>query len=189
MTPELWQRVREVLGQALKLKPEDRPLFLDKACASDDLLRREVETLLSSSEEVQSSFLQSPKSRISLAPGAKLADYEVLRLVGSGGMGEVYRARDARLGRDVAIKVLPALFLRDPERLRRFEQEARAAAALNHPNILAVFQLGTFEGAPYLVSELLEGGTMREQLGRGPVLLRKAIDYGAQIARGLAAAH
>jgi eukaryotic-like serine/threonine-protein kinase len=84
-------------------------------------------------------------------------------------MGEVYRARDTRLGRDVAIKVLPAFLSQDPDRLRRFEQEARAAAALNHPNILAVHQLGTFNGAPYLVSELLEGGTLREQLVRGPM--------------------
>jgi Tol biopolymer transport system component len=104
-------------------------------------------------------------------------------------MGEVYRARDERLGRDVAIKVLPALLSRDPERLRRFEQEARAAAALNHPNILAVFQMGTYEGAPYLVSELLEGGTLREVLARGSLALRKVIDYGVQTARGLAAAH
>jgi len=189
MTPELWQRVREVLGQALELKPEDRPPFLDKVCASDRLLRREVETLLSSGDEVQSSFLQSSGPRIPLTSGARLGDYEVVRLVGSGGMGEVYRARDARLGRDVAIKVLPVVFSSDPERLRRFEQEARAAAALNHPNILSVFQLGTYDGAPYLVSELLEGGTLREQLVRGPIVLRKAIDYGVQIARGLAAAH
>jgi eukaryotic-like serine/threonine-protein kinase len=189
MTPELWQQVRDVLAQALELKLQDRSPYLDKACGSDDLLRREVETLLSSSEAVQSSFLQSPPSRVALAPGIKVNDYEVLRLVGSGGMGEVYRARDVRLGRDVAIKVLPAFFSGDRERLRRFEQEARAAAALSHPNILAVFQLGTHEGAPYLVSELLEGGTLREQLARGAISLRKAIDYGAQIARGLAAAH
>jgi serine/threonine protein kinase/Tol biopolymer transport system component len=126
---------------------------------------------------------------MSLAPGTKLGPYEIVGPLGAGGMGEVYRARDARLGRDVAIKVLPALFTSDPDRLQRFEQEARAAAALNHPNILAVFQLGTYEEMPYLVSELLEGGTMREQLVRGPVSLRKAIDYGAQIARGLAVAH
>jgi eukaryotic-like serine/threonine-protein kinase len=104
-------------------------------------------------------------------------------------MGEVYRARDTTLGREVAIKVLPALHSQGPDRLRRFQQEARAAAALNHPNILAVFQLGTHEGAPYLVSELLEGGTLREQLMRGRMPLRKAIDCGMQVAHGLAAAH
>jgi serine/threonine protein kinase len=189
VTPEQWQRVREVLGEALALKPEDRTPFLDKACSSDPMLRREVETLLSSSNEVRSSFLQSCPSRKALAAGAKLGDCEVLRLVGSGGMGEVYRARDTRLSRDVAIKILPEFVAHDPDRLRRFEQEAQAAAALNHPNILAVFQLGTHEGVPYLVSELLEGGTLREQLVRGRMPLRKTIDYGAQIAHGLAAAH
>src|SRR5437879_10030449 len=104
-------------------------------------------------------------------------------------MGEVYRAWDLRLERDVAIKVLPRFVSNDPERLRRFEQEARAAAALNHPNILAVFQMGTYEGAPYLVSELLEGCTLRAQIERGAFPARKAIDYGVQIAHGLAAAH
>jgi len=89
--------------------------------------------------------------------GTRLGDYEVQSLLGSGGMGEVYRAHDRRLDRDVAIKVLPAFLSSDPDRLRRFEQEARAAAALNHPNILAVLQMGTYEGAPYLVSELLDG--------------------------------
>lgn len=104
-------------------------------------------------------------------------------------MGEVYRARDLRLRREVAIKVLPASFASDPERLRRFEQEATAAAALNHPNILAIYQMGTYEGAPYLVAELLEGETLREQIGRGPIAVRGVTDYGAQIARGLATAH
>ncbi len=189
MTPEQWQRVRDVLAEALALKPEERPSFLAEACGSDLTLRREVETLLSSSDEIRSSFLQSSHLRITLTPGTKLGEYEVLRLVGSGGMGEVYRARDWRLGREVAIKVVPTFLSHDPERMRRFEQEARAAAALNHPNILAVFQMGTHEGAPYLVSELLEGGTLRDQLVRGPMPLRKAIDCGVQIARGLAAAH
>jgi serine/threonine protein kinase len=104
-------------------------------------------------------------------------------------MGEVCRARDVRLRRDVAIKVLPAVFASDPERLRRFEQEATATAALNHPNILAIYQMGTYEGAPYLVSELLEGETLREQIRRGPMAVHTLTDYGAQIARGLAAAH
>src|SRR5262249_2228090 len=124
-----------------------------------------------------------------LAPGQKLGPYEIVSPLGAGGMGEVYRARDTRLGRFVAIKVLPSFLLHDPERLRRFEQEPRAAAALNHPNILAVHQMGTYESAPYLVSELLEGSTLRDLLVRAPLPLRKVIDYGVQIARGLSAAH
>jgi serine/threonine protein kinase len=124
-----------------------------------------------------------------LVAGTKLDGYEVLGLLGAGGMGEVYRARDPALKRDVAIKVLPTFVSRDPDRLHRFEQEAQAAAALNHPNILAVYQFGVFESAPYLVSELLEGGTLRQLLQRGPLPVRKAIDYGVQVAHGLAAAH
>src|SRR5262245_30866163 len=104
-------------------------------------------------------------------------------------MGEVYKASDARLQRDVAIKVLPAAFSSDPERLARFEQEARAAAALNHPNLLAVYDVGTHDGTPYIVSELLEGETLRELIAGGPLPLRKAVDYAVQICRGLAAAH
>ena len=115
--------------------------------------------------------------------------YEVLGLLGAGGMGEVYRARDPVLKREVAIKVLPTFVSQNPDRLRRFEQEAQAAAALNHPNILAVYQFGVFEGAPYLVSELLVGETLRQQLEHGPLPVRKAIDTGVQIAHGIAAAH
>ncbi len=189
MTPERWQQIRDVLEKALELPPSERSAFLNRACSSDDSLRREVETLLASSDEVRSTFLQSTTQPITLPPGTKLGEYEVKSLLGAGGMGEVYRARDSRLGRDVAIKVLPAFLSADSDRLRRFEQEARAAAALNHPNILAVFQMGTYQGAPYLVSELLEGETLREQVKRGRLSIRKAIDYGVQIARGLAAAH
>ena len=130
-------------------------------------LRHEVDTLIASSDDVRSSFLQSSTLRVTLTSGTKLGDYEVKSMLGSGGMGEVYRARDSRLGRDVAIKVLPSFLSSDSDRLRRFEQEARAAAALNHPNILAVFQMGKYEGTPYLVSELLEGETLREQIKRG----------------------
>src|SRR5438270_8625792 len=126
---------------------------------------------------------------MTLAPGTKISQYEVLSPLSAGSMGEVYRARDSRLDREVAIKVLPELVSLDPERLLRFEQEAKAAAALNHPNILAVYQMGTFLGMPYLVSELLEGKTLTEVIRRTPVALRKAIDFGIQIARGLAAAH
>lgn len=124
-----------------------------------------------------------------LSAGTKLDGYEILGLLGAGGMGEVYRARDPQLQRDVAIKVLPSLTSADAEVLRRFQQEAQAAAALNNPNILAVFQMGSFNGAPYLVSELLEGSTLRPLLQSGPLPIRKAIDYGIQTARGLATAH
>lgn len=124
-----------------------------------------------------------------LDPGARLGPYEVLAPLGAGGMGEVYRARDPRLGRDVAVKVLPAGLSADAERLRRFEQEARAAAALNHPNILAVHDLGQHEGAPYIVSELLEGETLRERLTGTALPVRKAVEYAVQMAQGLAAAH
>ena len=144
-----------------------------------------------------------------LAAGARLGPYEILSAIGAGGMGEVYKARDTRLGRDVAIKVLPAAFSADPERLRRFEQEARAASALNHPNILAVYDIGQHDDSPYIVSELLDGETLRTRLGTGAarrsdtpgsagppaadsgsaLSVRRAIDYAVQIARGLAAAH
>ena len=124
-----------------------------------------------------------------LAPGAKLGPYEIVAPLGAGGMGEVYRAKDTRLGRDVALKILPESFAREADRLRRFEQEARAVAALNHPNILAVFDIGQQDGAPFLVSELLEGETLRAALENGALPQRKTIEYGVQIAHGLAAAH
>jgi len=124
-----------------------------------------------------------------LTPGTILGQYEIRSPLGAGGMGEVYRAHDRRLDREVAIKVLPESLTADPDRLRRFEQEARAAAALNHPNILAVHQMATHEDVSYMVSELLDGETLRERLKRGPIPLRKAIDYAVQIAHGLAAAH
>jgi eukaryotic-like serine/threonine-protein kinase len=122
-------------------------------------------------------------------PGTKLGPYEIQSLLGAGGMGEVYRAHDSRLNRTVAVKVLPASFSADRDRLQRFAQEARAAAALNHPNILSIFDIGEEQGAPYVVSELLEGQTLREKLKSGPLPTRKVIDCALQVARGLAAAH
>ncbi len=126
---------------------------------------------------------------MALTTGTKLGPYEILAPLGAGGMGEVYRARDTRLGRDVALKILPESFAREPDRLRRFEQEARAVAALNHPNILAVFDIGQQDGSPFLVSELLEGESLRAALDGGALPQRKTIEYGVQIAHGLAAAH
>ena len=126
---------------------------------------------------------------MNLASGTKLGPYEIVSLLGAGGMGEVYRARDSRLRREVAIKILPQALSLDADRLRRFEQEALATAALNHPNILAVFDIGTSDGSPYVVSELLEGETLRERLRSGSIAVRKTLDYAMQIAHGLAAAH
>ncbi|HET7292485.1 MAG TPA: serine/threonine-protein kinase, partial [Vicinamibacteria bacterium] len=124
-----------------------------------------------------------------LAPGSRIGPYEVLAPLGAGGMGEVYRAHDGRLGRDVAVKVLPPGLAPDPDRLQRFEQEARAAGALSHPNLLTVFDIGLHDGGPYIVFELLRGATLRQLLDKGPPPLRKALDHGVQIAHGLAAAH
>ncbi len=126
---------------------------------------------------------------MSLASGVKIGPYEILSTVGAGGMGEVYRARDTRLGRDVALKIILESVAHEPDRLRRFEQEARAVAALNHPNILAIHDIGHHNGSPFLVSELLEGESLRTILGQGALPQRKTIDYGVQIAHGLAAAH
>ena len=189
MTGERWQEIKTVLEAALQMDSEKRLAYLDQACSSDQSLRREVESLLAADKQAQTGFLKSPPLSMRLEKGTRLGDYEIQSLLGAGGMGEVYRARDLRLRRDVAVKVLPAVVSSDPERLRRFEQEATAAAALNHPNILAVHQLGRYAGTPYLVSELLEGETLREQIRRGRVAPRRVIDYGVQIARGLAAAH
>jgi serine/threonine-protein kinase len=135
------------------------------------------------------SQLDFARTSMSLSPGSRLGPYEIVSPLGAGGMGEVYRARDTRLHREVAIKVLPASFSQDADRLRRFEQEARAASALNHPNILTIHDFGSEGAAPYVVSELLEGETLREKLGGGRIPVRKALDYASQIARGLAAAH
>ncbi|HEY6931558.1 MAG TPA: protein kinase [Thermoanaerobaculia bacterium] len=126
---------------------------------------------------------------MSLASGSRLGPYEIVSPIGAGGMGEVYRAKDPRLGRDVAIKVLPASFSSDADRLRRFEQEAKAAGILNHPNITAVYDIGSHDGAPYVVQELLEGETLRTVLAGGRLSTRRAVDYSLQIMHGLAAAH
>ena len=126
---------------------------------------------------------------MTLTSGTKVGPYDIQSPLGAGGMGEVYRARDMRLGRDVAIKVLPEALARDAERLRRFETEARAVAALNHPNILSIHDIGTYNGAPYLVSECLEGRSLRQELEGGAVPLRRAVEYAREIAQGLAAAH
>src|ERR1035437_1240934 len=127
--------------------------------------------------------LQSRPRLMSISTGSRLGPYEILGPLGAGGMGEVYRARDERLKRDVAIKVLPASYSQDADRLRRFEQEAQAAGALNHPNITAVYDLGAHDGAPYIVTELLEGETLRARLAGGAFAVRKAIEYSCRSRR------
>src|ERR1700678_2923577 len=126
---------------------------------------------------------------MAFSSGTKLGPYEFQSPLGAGGMGEVYRARDTRLGRDVAIKVLLGTLDKDADRLRRFEQEARTIAALNHPNILGIHDIGAHDGAPFLVSEFLEGQTLREKLEAGPLPVRRAIEYALGIAQGVAAGH
>jgi serine/threonine protein kinase len=126
---------------------------------------------------------------VTLDAGSRLGPYEIVSALGAGGMGEVYRAKDSRLGREVAIKVLPAAVAQDPERLRRFEQEARAASAIHHPNLLTVFDVGSHEGTAYLVTELLSGESLRDLMSRGPLTTKKACEIATQASKGLAAAH
>jgi serine/threonine protein kinase/Tol biopolymer transport system component len=178
--PANWPRVQEVFGGAIALPPHERAAYLASACGADESLREQVQLLLDSHDRARS-FLETPPYRPAAIPppetakleGQRIGPYEVVSRLGAGGMGEVYRARDLKLGRDVAIKVLPALFTRDPERLTRFEREARMLAALNHPNIGAIYGVedpGPDAGADAtraLVLELVEGETLAERIARG----------------------
>jgi Tol biopolymer transport system component len=192
MTPERWSQVKAIFDAAVERAPAARAELIRQRCGSDQELRREVESLLASDGET-GSRLDSPLKPVaagrSKAAGTRVGPYEILGLIGAGGMGEVYKARDARLDRAVAIKILPESFASDADRLRRFEIEAKAAGALNHPNILVVHDVGSDGGSPYLVSELLEGEPLGSRLKRGKLDVRRAVDYGKQIAAGLAAAH
>src|SRR5262245_9141514 len=202
MKPERWRQVDQLFQAALERAPEDRSAFIGEACDGDDSLRREVEALLVADGEVEG-FIEAPAYEVA-APliaggetqshvGKSIGHYQITSLLGKGGMGEVYRARDLRLGREVAIKVLPREYSADADRLRRFEQEARAAGMLNHPNVLTIYDIGSTSlengGAPYIVSELLTGETLRERMHGETLPLRRAVDYALQISRGLAAAH
>ncbi|MCM3906050.1 MAG: serine/threonine-protein kinase [Pyrinomonadaceae bacterium] len=198
MKPERWQQVEQLYHAALERDAKGRASFLDEACDGNEELRHEVESLLAYKDQAED-FIESPALEVAarlmandqgaLAAGQTINHYKITSLLGAGGMGEVYRAVDTRLGREVAIKLLPAAFSNDQDRLRRFEQEARAAGMLNHPNVLTIYDIGTHEGAPYIVSELLTGETLRDRLRGAPLPLRRVIDYALQIARGLAAAH
>jgi serine/threonine protein kinase len=185
MQAEVWQKIEELFHAALAEPPDQRAEFLRKACP-DAQVRARVESLL---EQADGSFLEGSPLPPAVRPGVKLGNFEIVELLGRGGMGEVWRARDSRLKRDVAIKLLPVAFARDPDRIARFEHEARAASALNHPNIVSVFDIGREDGACWIVSELVDGESLRALIGRGPLTPRKVIEIGAQIAEGLAAAH
>ncbi len=196
MSSERWERIKEIIEQALRLAAGERQAYLESACGSDADLRSEVESLITSHEEAGSEFLGAAAPDVlrlappcTLASGKKLGPYEIIELLGAGGMGEVYRARDARLGRMVAIKILPAAVSADGDRLQRFAQEARSASALNHPNIITIYELGQDGPTPFIAMELVEGKTLRELLVSGLVPIRKTIEIAAQVADGLAKAH
>ncbi len=189
MTPERWQEVKKVLADALERAPKERSAYLEQACA-DPAMRREVESLIAAHEQTETSFpTQSVTQSKELAIGSRLGTYEIQGRIGAGGMGEVYRARDTRLQRSVAIKILPAAFSASTDRLHRFEREARSASALNHPNIITIYELGQDGSTHYIAMELVEGKTLRQLLVAGGLPIRKAIEIAAQIAEGLAKAH
>jgi len=199
MTPEQWHRVKEVFEAAVERDSSQRAAFLDEACEGDVALRREVESLIESSEKAKS-FLSMPaiaaaapslfvKQAESLV-GQTVGHYKIFAAIGAGGMGEVYLAQDTRLGRQVALKVLPTYLKGDSDRLRRFEQEARAASSLNHPNVCMIHEVGEMEDRRhYIVMEHIEGVTLRERLAINPLELREVLDAAVQVASALEAAH
>ncbi len=188
MEAQRWKQIEALFEAVQAQPPENRMAFLAQACPDDPQLRGEVESLLAQKAD---SFLESaPASPAkALRPGSRLGNFEIVELLGRGGMGEVWRARDARLKRDVAIKVLPAALARDSDRISRFEREARAASALNHPNIVTVHDIGCDNGTYWIATELVRGETLRRMVEAGPVPAAKVIDIAAQVAAGLAAAH
>jgi len=198
MTPERYQQIGEIYHSALELGPKQRVAFLAQACAGDEELLREVESLIASNEQA-GEFIHAPALEVAaellttdqcdLLPGKSLGPYTILELIGSGGMGEVYLAQDSRLGRRVALKLLPDHFVINEDRLRRFRQEARAASALNHPNIITIHEIGEAETTHYIVTEFIEGETLRALLIRNRIELARALDIATQTASALAAAH
>jgi predicted ATPase/serine/threonine protein kinase len=189
MNSDRWKQVDSLLQAVLQRPPGERDAFLRQACAGDQALERELRSRLTSHQQ-PGSFLENPAlDAAALAPGAKLGAYEIVAALGAGGMGEVYRARDVRLERGVAIKILPAALSADRERLHRFEREARLASALNHPNIVTIYELGLHGSTHYIAMELIEGQTLGELLAAGSLPIRKTIEIAAQVAEGLAKAH
>jgi Tol biopolymer transport system component len=198
MTPERWQRVKEIFQSALQLAPSERSVYLASACGDDKELRQEVESLIASHEK-SGEFIDSPAyvaaaemivdDKAELNPGQTIAAYRIVSFIGRGGMGEIYLADDTRLGRRVALKFLSSSFLNDTDRLRRFEQEARAASALNQPNILTVHEMGMYGGRRYISTEFVDGQTLRQSMLLQRFTVGEALDVVEQIAAALAAAH
>jgi serine/threonine protein kinase/Tol biopolymer transport system component len=198
MTPEHWQQVDRLLELALEREPRERPEFLDKQCAGNMQLRQEVEALLKAHEQA-GSFIEAPAlegaakgfggHRTESWVGQQLGNYKILSMLGAGGMGEVYLAQDSRLGRKIALKLLPRQFTYDKDRLRRFEREAQAASALNHPNILTIHEIGQAGDTTFIASEFVDGQTLRQRIIRSRLELPETLDIAIQVTSALAAAH
>src|SRR5438445_3387311 len=198
MTPAGLQTSREIFPAALDCEPDQLNAFLDETCAGDEVLHANVEALLASHRQA-GNFIETPvvslaasiveNGRADLLIGQTIGHYKISQLIGSGGMGEVYLATDITAGRKAALKLLPMRFTGDAERLKRFQQEAHAVVALNHPNILTVYEIGEDHSTNYIASELIEGETLRERLAHGRMQLSEAVDVAIQVASALAAAH
>src|SRR3989454_1391106 len=198
MTPERWQQVKQIFQSALERNPAERSAFLNQACADDPALRSEVESLISSHDQAGDSIeaIAAEAATEMLADeqpgpilGKHIGHYEVLSLLGRGGMGEVFLAQDTSLGRKVALKLLRSDFTRIEERLRRFQQEARAASALNHPNILTIHEIGHDGSLHFMATEYVEGETLRQHLSGARITVGQTLDVAVQVASALAAAH
>jgi serine/threonine protein kinase/TolB-like protein/Flp pilus assembly protein TadD len=194
LTPERWQQIERLYHAALERSADEREAFLESACPGDESLRREVASLVAAGDRI-GSFLEHPTDALATESprpppiGQMLGHYRVLSLLGRGGMGEVYLGEDTTLGRKVAVKVLPAEFTSDPQRLTRFEREARAVSALNHPNIITIHEIGQAEGVRYLVTEYIEGETLRQRIEHGSLELSSTLEIASQVASALTAAH
>ena len=198
MTPVQLQTIEEIFHAALERDPAEVDAFLATACAGDQSLRSQVDKLLAAHRQ-SGHFIETPAIALatqileSASPdrlaGERFGHYEISHRIGAGGMGEVYLATDLTAGRKAALKLLPARFTGDPERVRRFEREARAVVALNHPNIVTVYEIGEHDSAHYLASELIDGETLRQRLRRGPMPATEALEVALQVASALVAAH
>ncbi|HEX6190108.1 MAG TPA: protein kinase [Pyrinomonadaceae bacterium] len=198
MTPERWRQITNIFESALRRDAAERAVFVAQACKGDDSLRRDVEEMLDSHEQA-SHFIEEPAMNLAAKlaradegaslVGQRVLHYQVLSLLGAGGMGEVYLAEDTRLGRRVALKLLPEDLAQDEQRVNRFQQEARAVSSLNHPNILTIHEIGRVDSRHFITTEFIEGETLRQSLSRGTMGLSFALDVGVQIASALAEAH